>query len=102
MKQFPPYFYFGTATSSHQVEGNNTKNDWWRAEQEGKVPHKSGLASDSYNRYEEDFDLAKKMDTNAHRFSIEWSRIEPEEGKFNEKEIAILKRVVGLVQVRVG
>jgi len=99
-KQFPKDFYFGTATSAHQVEGNNAHNDWWRAEQEGKIPHKSGKASDSYNRYEEDFDLAKDMGTNAHRLSIEWSRIEPEEGKFNEHEIEHYKKVLAALRNR--
>ncbi|MDP3792280.1 MAG: glycoside hydrolase family 1 protein [bacterium] len=96
--KFPEGFKWGSATSAHQVEGDN-HNDWseWekspaRLEQlkkEGKDPEDfiSGNACDSYNRYEEDFDIAKKLNQNIHRFSIEWSRIEPEEGKFNEKEI---------------
>ena len=83
---FPEHFYWGTATSSHQVEGNNRNNDWWEAEQKGLLP-KSGDACDSYNRYEEDFDLAKKMGNNAHRFSLEWSRIEYANGKFNLEEM---------------
>jgi beta-glucosidase len=96
--KFPDSFKWGSATSAHQIEGNN-HNDWseWetspkRLEQlkkEGKDPVNfiSGRACDSYNRYEEDFDIAKQLNQNIHRFSIEWSRIEPEEGKFNEKEI---------------
>ena len=97
---FPYSFYWGTSTSAHQVEGNNTNNDWWRAEQAGKVQHKSGLACDSYNRYEEDFDLAKSMHNNAHRFSIEWSRIEPREGEFNEKEIEHYRNVINALRER--
>ena len=100
MRRFPKNFYFGTATSAHQIEGNNTHNDWWKAEQEGKLPYKSGAAADSYSRYEEDFDLAKQMHTNAHRFSIEWSRIEPEEGKFNEKEIEHYHKVIRALRDR--
>lgn len=98
--KFPKNFYWGTATSSHQVEGNNTNNDWWRAEQEGKIKHKSGRACDSYNRYEEDFDLAKGLGNNAHRLSIEWSRVEPEEGKFDEKEIEHYKKVIKALKDR--
>ena len=98
--KFPKNFYFGTATSSHQIEGSNKNNDWWRAEQEGKIKHKSGRACDSYNRYEEDFDLAKELGTNAHRLSIEWSRIEPEEGKFNEEEIKHYKNVIRALKAR--
>ena len=97
--QFPKGFLWGSATSAHQVEGNN-RNDWteWelknaeRLSQKGggKYPPRnyiSGKACDHYNRFREDFDIAKQLGHNAHRFSIEWSRVEPEEGRFNEKEI---------------
>lgn len=98
--KFPQNFYWGTATSSHQIEGNNIHNDWWRAEIQGMVPHKSGKACDSYNRYEEDFDLARSMHNNAHRFSIEWSRIEPREGEFDEKEIEHYRSVIQALRKR--
>jgi len=103
--KFPDNFRWGSATSAHQVEGDN-HNDWtkWekspaRIEQlkkEGKDPADfiSGKACDSYNRYEEDFDIVKKLNQNIHRFSIEWSRIEPEEGRFDEKEMQHYVNVV--------
>ena len=100
MLNFPKNFFWGTATSAHQIEGNNTNNDWWEAEQKGLLPNKSGKACDSYNRYEEDFNLAKSMNNNAHRFSIEWSRIEPEEGKFNQQEIEHYRKVLQALRVR--
>jgi len=99
-RKFPDNFLWGTATSSHQVEGDNTNNDWWEAEQKGRLPHKSGKACDSYNRYEEDFDLAKTMGNNAHRFSIEWSRIEPEEEKFSEEAIEHYRKVLQALRAR--
>jgi len=94
--QFPENFLWGAATSSHQVEGGNKLNDWWEFESQGKVANHdiSGLACDHYHKFREDFDLAKELGHNAHRFSIEWSRIEPEEGKFNEKEINHYKEVL--------
>lgn len=95
--RFPDGFYWGTATSSHQVEGNNRNNDWWRFEQEeGRVLDgtKSGIACDHYNRFEEDFRMSKDYGHNAHRFSIEWSRIEPEEGVWDEKEVEHYRRVI--------
>ncbi|MDX1535422.1 MAG: glycoside hydrolase family 1 protein [Candidatus Spechtbacterales bacterium] len=98
--KFPKDFFWGTSTSAHQVEGGNNNNDWWRAEQEGSIPHKSGAACDSYNRYEEDFNLAQEMNNNAHRFSIEWSRIEPKEGRFDEKEIEHYRKVIHAVKKR--
>ena len=94
MIKFPEKFYWGTATSAYQVEGG-IKNDWSEA---GIALHQNkfdaGQACDHYNRFEEDFDLAKKMNNNAHRFSIEWARIEPEEGKFDQKEIEHYRKVI--------
>jgi len=78
---FPRGFLWGTATSSHQVEGYNTNNNWWAWEQEPDRiihGHKSGAACDWWGgRWREDFDRAKETNQNAHRFSIEWSRIQP-------------------------
>ncbi|MBI5045727.1 MAG: glycoside hydrolase family 1 protein [Candidatus Niyogibacteria bacterium] len=116
---FPPNFYWGAATSAHQVEGGNN-NDWseWEkknadrlvlAAQNGIWPdyilknypsplqkenYISGAACDHYNRYEKDFDLARSLGHNCHRFSIEWSRVEPQEGIFDEKELAHYREVI--------
>lgn len=95
--QFPPGFYWGCATSSHQVEGNCRNNHWWAWEQEGghiRDGTTSGIACDHYNRFEEDFALARELGHNAHRLSIEWSRIEPQEGRWDEKEVEHYRRVV--------
>ncbi len=117
---FPKHFFWGASTASHQVEGNN-HNQWtvWElqhAKELAQTAHQrmswlpawedikdqaeepdnyiSGNAVDHYNRYQEDFDIAKGLNLNAFRFTIEWSRIEPEEGKWNEKEIAHYKRYI--------
>ncbi|HEX7620642.1 MAG TPA: family 1 glycosylhydrolase [Anaerolineales bacterium] len=75
---FPKGFLWGTATASHQVEGGNTNNNWYKWEQEGHTEHKSGLASDWWGgRWKEDFDRAAETGQNAHRLSVEWSRIQP-------------------------
>ena len=125
--RFPDNFYWGSATSSHQVECAN-KNDWteWekknaqsQAQKGGSTfikPNKkekillaqarkpdnyiSGRACDHYNKYEEDFDIIKSLNQNAYRFSIEWSRIEPEEGKFDEKEIEHYREVIRALRER--
>jgi len=116
--KFPAGFLWGASTSAHQVEGGNV-NDWsewekenaerlvkkargyWQQWQQEKFPeilnpenYISGRACDHYHLFEEDFDLAKSLSHNAHRFSIEWSRIEPEEGKFNRKEIEHYRQVL--------
>jgi beta-glucosidase len=82
---FPKGFLWGTATASHQVEGNNTNNQWWKWEQEGHTAHTSGLACDWWGgRWREDFDRAAEAGQNAHRLSVEWSRIQPEPDKWDE------------------
>ena len=74
---FPRGFLWGTATAAHQVEGNNTNNQWWKWEQDGHTDGKSGLACDWWGgRWKEDFDRAAETGQNAHRLSVEWSRIQ--------------------------
>ncbi len=80
-----PVFFWGAATAAHQVEGNNTHNDWWAFEQSGGVKYPSGLACDQYRRFREDFEILTKLGHTAHRFSIEWSRLEPRENEWNEE-----------------
>ncbi|MFA5276597.1 MAG: glycoside hydrolase family 1 protein [Candidatus Omnitrophota bacterium] len=80
---FPKDFLWGAATSSHQVEGNNTNNDWWLWEQHIPLKMRSGQACDEWNRFEEDFLLAQSLGLSAYRFSLEWSRIEPTPGQFD-------------------
>lgn len=89
MKKFDKGFLVGSATASHQVEGNNFYNDIWVQEhmKYGGYPEESGLAADEYHLYREDIDLMKKAGLNAYRFSLEWSRIEPEKGKFSQEAI---------------
>ena len=71
-------------------------SDYWAQEQ---LPHTSfaepsGIACDHYNRYEEDIRLLADAGLNAYRFSVEWARIEPEEGKFDENEIEHYRKVI--------
>ena len=90
MPEFPKHFLWGAATSAHQVEGNNRNNDWWQWEQQsghiadGTV---SGDCCDHYHRFRDDFTLARELGQNAHRLSLEWSRIEPRPGVFDQKEL---------------
>lgn len=96
--KFPEGFLWGAATSSHQVEGNNKNNDWWRWEVEGRTKEPSGEACDQYNQFRKDFALAKELGHNAHRFSLEWSRIEPEEGKFSEDALGHYKEMITVLR----
>jgi beta-glucosidase len=94
MNKFPRNFLWGAATSAHQVEGQNIHNDWWLAEQNHAIKVASGDACRHYELYAQDFAIARELNHNCHRFSIEWSRIEPEEGKFDISEIEHYRKVI--------
>jgi beta-glucosidase len=77
---FPDGFVWGTATAAHQIEGGNWNNDWWRFEHtEGSgVVEPSGDACDSWNRWDLDVATVQELGLGSYRFSLEWSRIQPE------------------------
>ncbi len=89
-------FLWGAATSSHQIEGGNRHNDWWEWESQGNIEGgvRSGLAADHWNRFREDLRLASELGLNSYRFSIEWSRIEPEEGKWDDEAMSWYQELV--------
>lgn len=89
-------FLIGAATAAHQVEGNNIHSDYWTQEYMVHTDflEPSGDAVDHYNRYAEDIRLMAEAGLNAYRFSIEWARIEPEEGTFDEAELSHYKDVI--------
>jgi beta-glucosidase len=94
---FPRGFLWGTATASHQVEGNNVNNNWWRWEQEGRVTNgdKSGLACDWWGgRWREDLDRAAESGQNSHRLSIEWSRVQPAPDRWDEGALDHYREIV--------
>lgn len=91
---------WGAATSAHQVEGDNRRSDWWTHEQAGRLPHRSGDACRHYEMYRADFDLAQSWGHTAHRFSIEWSRIEPREGEWDTAAMAHYRDVVAALRER--
>lgn len=88
MKTFklPNDFLFGTATASLQIEGGDRNNNWYRFCEEKKTADGSHCiaAIDHWNRYEEDIQLMKQLHQQTYRMSVEWARIEPEKGTFNE------------------
>ena len=112
--QFPEKFYWGAATASHQIEGGQHNNwtrfehanaerlaresesaflhnpHWSKFKAEATDPNNyiSGTACDHWNRYKEDFDILQSLGLNSYRFSLEWSRIEPEDGVFNEEALS--------------
>lgn len=100
MMRFPEKFLWGAATAAHQVEGNNTQNDWWQWEQRGGGREPSLAACMHYSRYREDFDLAKSLGHTCHRLSVEWSRIEPRRGEFSAEAAAHYRDVIAALRER--
>ena len=94
--KFSDNFIIGAATAAHQVEGNNLYSDYWAQEHMDctSFSEPSGIACDHYNRYEEDIRLLAEAGLNAYRFSIEWARIEPQPGQFDESETEHYRRVL--------
>lgn len=96
MSKFSKEFLVGAATAAHQVEGNNIHSDYWAMEhmKYTSFTEPSLDAVDHYNRYEDDIKMMADEGLNAYRFSIEWARIEPEQGKFDENEIEHYRKVL--------
>jgi len=94
--RMPKGFLWGAAISAHQSEGNDVNSDSWLLEHLPETVYKepSGDACDSYNRYAQDFAIAKAIGLNCYRFGIEWARIEPEAGKFSIAELDHYARVL--------
>ncbi|WP_433087574.1 family 1 glycosylhydrolase [Dactylosporangium sp. CA-052675] len=95
-RQFPDGFLWGAATSAHQVEGGNTNNDWWDFEQAPGTAARCSSADgiDHLHRYADDFALLAALGHNAHRLSLEWSRIEPAPGAFSAAALGHYRRVL--------
>ena len=95
-RRFPEGFVWGAATSAHQVEGGNWNNDWWAWEHTpgSGCAEPSGDACDHFWRYPQDIALLAELGFGAYRFSIEWSRIEPEDGEFSRNALDHYRRMI--------
>ena len=100
--RFGEDFLWGSATAAYQVEGYCTNNNWNLFEEEKDEKgrprimnaQRAGVCCDHWNRYKEDIQLMKALSLNAYRFSVEWSKIEPERGKFDEGALDHYEAVV--------
>ncbi|ALM75089.1 glycoside hydrolase family 1 protein [Thermococcus barophilus] len=90
------HFIFGTATSSYQIEGDNIWSDWWYWAEKGRLP-KAGKACNHWELYKEDIELMASLNYPAYRFSVEWARIFPEEGKLNESALERYQDIIDLL-----
>ncbi len=98
MLKFPESFIFGVSASAYQIEGDNKYSDWWLFEEMGKLPYKSGKATDHWNRYQEDIELLADLGVDMYRFSIEWSRIYPEKDYVNYEALSRYREIVDLLR----
>ena len=92
----PDGFLWGVAGAAHQIEGGNWNNDWWAWEHNPNsgCTEVSGDCCDSVNRYPEDIALVRDLGFGSYRFSIEWSRIEPEDGEFSIAALDYYRRML--------
>ena len=93
---FPKDFLWGVAGAAHQIEGNNVNSDAWLLEHVSGTTftEPSGDACDHYHRYPEDIALIASLGFNSYRFSLEWARIEPEEGEFSKAALDHYRRML--------
>ena len=89
---FPSDFLWGTATAAHQIEGGLTNN--WSAFEEERGLERSGAACEHWTLWREDFGLLSEMGVGSYRFSIEWSRLEPEPGTWDEEAMRVYSDMV--------
>ncbi len=94
--KFNEEFMLGASTAAHQVEGNNINSDYWAMEhmKYSQFVEPSGDAVDHYNRYEQDIKMLKDAGLNTYRFSIEWARIEPKRGEFDDNEVEHYRKMI--------
>jgi beta-glucosidase len=94
-QRFPDGFTWGTATAAHQIEGGNWNNDWWAWEHAEGTPcaEPSGDACDSWHRWDDDVALVADLGLGSYRFSVEWSRIEPESGEWSAAAVDHYRRL---------
>lgn len=105
---FPKDFLWGTGAASYQTEGGITGNDWHffeRSDRQRSRPQRRfadlcGAATEFWTRYEEDFDLAAELGMGAHRLSVEWSRVEPEPGRYDRDALAHYRRILEAQRAR--
>jgi beta-glucosidase len=94
MLSFPDHFLWGSAVSGHQIDGNNRHSDWWHWEHATEQQPLSGHAVDHWNRFDEDHALLSQLSHGAFRLGIEWARIEPRKGHFDQDAIDHYRRML--------
>jgi beta-glucosidase len=84
--RWPEGFLWGTGASSTQCEGAAPASDWWDWERSGHAPL-SGDGNGFATRYAEDFSRLAALGLTHHRLSLEWARLEPDQGDHDEGAI---------------
>lgn len=126
MKPFPKEFMWGASTAAYQVEGGLTTqwSEWEKTNAAHQartapkklawLPHQERIATaladpqnyvagsgvEHYQRYEEDFDILEQLNMNAFRFGIEWARLEPREGEWDQGAVEHYRRYIRSLKQR--
>lgn len=90
---WPPGFWWGTAASATQTEGSSAADDWHRWERAGRVPPTNG-GNGFATRYADDFRALAALGFGHHRLSLDWARLEPEQGQHDQAAIEHYRRVL--------
>jgi beta-glucosidase len=97
LSPFPENFMWGVSSSGFQSEGNNPTSQWTHWAEMGHTKDQPGIAADFLHRYREDIQLAKEMNINTFRIGIEWSRIEPVQGRYDASAIAFYDDLIDTI-----
>ncbi|MCX7657358.1 MAG: family 1 glycosylhydrolase, partial [Oscillospiraceae bacterium] len=101
--KFPENFLWGASTAGQQIEGGN--NSFFDSGEfvpktafGGTAYEPAGMACNSFEMFDKDLELLKSMNLSVYRMSIEWSRIEPQEGIFDEKALEKYLKMFSLLK----
>ena len=97
-ERLPPDFIWGVASSAFQSEGGNLDSDWNRVNAADETQDRYGTSVDFRHRYREDVDLARALGVNTYRVGINWARVEPQPGKFDEAELAYYDHLIATLK----
>jgi beta-glucosidase len=97
-------FRFGVATAATQIEDMNTNTDWYvftEPKAQGGLGNGTDFVGDAVHGYTmalDDIQLLKDLHVDSYRFSIEWARVEPQRGVFDQAAIAHYDAIVNALR----
>ena len=98
--RLPEGLRLGVAAAATQIEGGDTNNSWYEWYQKGHIKDGAdpSAAARHWEFWREDAALMGKLGIEIYRMGVEWSRIEPEEGRFDEEALARYREEITLLK----